>query len=86
MENNNEKENMGEVVKREAKMRQPNPAAIKTLIRTNYAHADVWLRGVQVVRGGVWLGAEGEALLRAKIEAHKIWLKKHKKTIEEILI
>lgn len=68
-------------------MRQIDTDAIKKLIRHNYASADVWLGDLQVVRDGVWLGAEGEALLAAKVRKHIKWMKKHpKKVIEEAFV
>lgn len=68
-------------------MRQIDPDAIKTLIRHNYATADVWLDGVQVVRNGVWLKPLGEALLEEKVRNHIKWMGKHpKKVIEEAVV
>jgi len=67
--------------------KQATIEGVRKYIRGKYASVDVWLNEVQVVRDGVWLGAEGEALLERKIEAHIKWMRKHpKKTIEEVLV
>lgn len=67
-------------------MRQIDTDAIKNLIRRNYAAADVWLGDLQVVKNGVWLGAEGEALLEAKVRKHIKWVRKHPARAEEVLV
>ena len=67
-------------------MRQIDPDAVRKFIRTRYATANVWLRGLQVVRDGVWLGAEGEALLEEKVRKHIVWMKKHPKSVEEEVV
>lgn len=68
-------------------MSQIDTDAVRKFIRTRYATANVWLRGAQVVRNGVWLGAEGKALLEEKVEAHIKWMRKHpKRVIEEEVV
>lgn len=64
-------------------MSQIVPDSIRKDIRHNYAGIDLWLGGVQVVRNGVWLKPQGEALLEEKVKAHIRWMKKHPKRAKE---
>ena len=66
-------------------MRQIDTDSIKQFIRQRYASANVWVGKVQVVRDGVWLGAEGEALLEAKARKHIEWMRK-KRVKEEAVV
>jgi len=56
---------------------------VKEFIRQRYAGADVRVGKMQVVRDGVWLGAEGEALLEEKARKHIAWIRKHPKRAEK---
>jgi hypothetical protein len=69
--------------RRRAEKEELKTDRIKELIRHNYAGADVWVGGVQVMGGGLLVGQTGRDWLEEKIEKHIKWRRKHPRRAEE---